>query len=250
MQQPRLAGLRVLVTRPDGQAAAAWAAAFALAGARPVAYPTIALVPPASWQPLDDALGRLDRYDWLVFTSQTAVAFVAARLPGGRLPSPMRARIAVVGASTARAVAAHGGNVALVPTDERQEGLVEEFPRLGVRQSVLLPVADAARPLLGEELRSRGYVVDAPTAYRTMAVTPLAPPPPFDVATFASPSALRSFLAGPGVQALMGKTVAVIGPTTAAEAVAAGLHPVVALEASVEALVSAIENCHPSQGDP
>lgn len=250
MQQPRLAGLRVLVTRPEGDSADAWGAALARAGARPVAYPTIALVPPASWQPLDDALGRLARYDWLVFTSQAAVAFVAGRLPGRRFPTPLSPRIAVVGSSTAQAVVAHGGSVALLPTDQRQEGLVDAFARLGAGQSVLLPVADGARPLLGDTLRARGYLVDAPTAYRTVAVKTLPPPPPFDVATFASPSSLRAFLAGPGHEALTGKTVAVIGPTTAAQAVAAGLRPVVAPRPSVEALISAIESSHPSQGDP
>jgi uroporphyrinogen-III synthase len=250
MQQPPLAGLRILLTRPAGEGADTWAAAFALAGARPIPYPMVTRVPPSSWQALDDALARLDRYDWLVFTSQSAVAFVVRRLPGARFPCPMRTQIAVVGASTARAVAAHGGSVALVPSDPRQEGLLDALPRVGAGQRVLLPLADGARPLLADTLRQRGFLVDALTAYRTVAVATMPRVPAFDVAVFASPSAVRAFLAGPGPAALAGKTVAVVGPTTAAEAVAHGLRAVVAEQPSVEALISAIAHCHPSQGDP
>jgi uroporphyrinogen-III synthase len=67
------------------------------------------------------------------------------------------------------------------------------------------------------------------------------PPPAFDVATFASPSALRAFVAGRGLDSLAQAQVAVIGPTTAAEAAALGVR-VDAMPAtpSVAALVQAL----------
>jgi uroporphyrinogen-III synthase len=68
----------------------------------------------------------------------------------------------------------------------------------------------------------------------------LTAPPPFDVAIFASPSALRGFVATLGTARLEGKVIAVLGPTTAEEAHAHGLLPVVAAAPSVEALADAI----------
>ena len=69
-----LDGLRVLVTRPGCHPTDKWGQAFASAGATVLAYPTIQVVPPPSWQPLDQALKELERYDWIVFTSASAVS--------------------------------------------------------------------------------------------------------------------------------------------------------------------------------
>lgn len=249
MPQSSLAGLRVLLTRPVGDAADAWAAAFAQAGAEPIVFPTVVFAPPASWQPLDEALARLGGYDWVIFTSQTTVAFVLDRLASPRLPERPPPRIAAVGKATARAIVAAGGVVALTPTDERQEGLVEALGTLPAGTRVFLPLAEGARSLLPEALRAWGCHVDAITVYRTVPVSDAAACPRFDVATFASPSALRAFVARGGGAALDGKTVAVIGPTTADEARAQGLRPVVAARPTVEALIAAIAQAHPSQGD-
>jgi uroporphyrinogen-III synthase len=248
MSPPLLAGLRILVTRPEGDGANEWAAAFAERGAVPVLFPTVAVVPPQSWQPIDDAVARLDAYDWLVLTSQNAVAHFSSRLPGSRFPAGMRAKIAVVGDATAAAIGRAGGQVALVPTDMRQEGLVESMTSAAVAARVLFPVAAEGRMLLVQALRAAGASVDVVIAYRTEAKRDLASPSPFDVATFASPSALRAFVASLGTAVLDGKTVAVLGLTTAEEAHARGLAPVVAAAPSVDALADAISRSLSVQG--
>jgi uroporphyrinogen III methyltransferase / synthase len=250
MCRAALVGLRVLLTRPEGEGMDEWAAAFAAAGANPIAYPTITAVAPASWQHLDTALAALDSYDWLVFTSQTGVAFVAGRLHGGRFSPSLRPRIAAVGDKTAEAIVAAGGRVSVVPSEKRQEGLVEILSDLPSCSRVLMAVAAGARSLLADELRARDLTVDVVAVYETRAKSQLAWPPPFDVATFASPSALRAFLAGPGKAALAGKTVAVIGPTTADEAISCGLRPAIAESPSVGSLIRAIENARQAKGVP
>jgi len=243
-----LAGLRVLLTRPQGESAEEWAAAFTQAGAVPLAFPTISIMPPDSWQVLDEAIARLDSYDWMVFTSQTAVAFFVSRLPTGQFQTAMRTNMAAVGRNTAQAIERRGGRVALVATDSRQEGLADALRDLPSGARVLCPLAAGGRLLLAQILRARGCIVDVVTAYRTEPRTDLPDPPEFDVATFASPSALRAFLKRLGPQALAGKTLAVIGPTTAEEAVSSGLRAVVAENPDVDALVLAIAKSRSSQG--
>jgi uroporphyrinogen-III synthase len=162
----------------------------------------------------------------------------------------LRAKIAVVGPTTARAIEGGGGVVALLPEDNRQEGLVKAFRSVAAGTRVLFPIAEGGRTLLAESLRSRGCVVDVVTAYRTLPKFDLAPAPAFDVATFASPSALRAYLAHAGRESLAGKMVAVIGPSTAKEAAANGILPAVARTPNVDALILAIARSRTSQGDP
>ncbi len=231
-----LDGLRVLLTRPAAQAGE-WAAALTDAGANVLAYPTIDIAPPPSWEPLDEALGRVREYDWLVFTSAAAVRHTLGRLKDA-LPS--LPRIAAVGAETARAVETHGLRVTLVPEDQRQEGLISALNDLRPGTRVLFPQAVGGRDELRNALLGRGCVVDVVFASQTVPRREQPPLPAFDVATFASPSALRAFVAAHGPAPLVAATVAVIGPTTAAAAEAFGLHPIVAKAPNVDALIHAI----------
>jgi len=230
-----LAPWRVLVTRPQEQAAP-FADALAAAGATPIVYPTIELGPPPSWQPLDDALARRAEYGWVIFTSPSAVAFTLARAAAIGLPAAalVGARIAAVGTQTARALTERGLSVELVPGDEdqRQEGLLEALlvamagaaPETVPRPRILFPQAVGGRELLRDQLVGRGFTVDVVPVSQTIARKLAAPPPEFDVATFASPSALRAFVDAPGATAALARAVvAVIGPTTARAAAEAGV---------------------------
>jgi uroporphyrinogen III methyltransferase / synthase len=244
MSPPPLSGLRVLVTRPL-EHSAAWADAFTAAGATVILYPTVEVVPPTSWQPLDEALGRLREYDWLVFTSAAAARFALARLPpDASLRGASRPRVAAVGRETARVLEEGGAAVALVPEEERQDGLAaalgDAVGGLAPGTRVLFPQAVGGREELRDALLARGCIVDMVPASQTLPRRDLPPPPPFDVATFASPSALRAFVALRGLAELAAGSVAVIGPTTAAAALALGLTPVVAAAPTAQDLVRAI----------
>ena len=82
MTQP-LAGRRILVTRAAKQAGKLSEGLRAL-GAEAVEVPVIEICPPASYEPLDDALRRVDSYDWLLFTSMNAVVPFHVRADGSR----------------------------------------------------------------------------------------------------------------------------------------------------------------------
>jgi len=95
-----LKGRRILVTRRSEQTGSLREALSAL-GATVVEVPLIAHEPPADPRPLDEALGRLARYDWVAFTSANAVEAVAGRLARLGVPLAAGVRLAAVGPSTA-----------------------------------------------------------------------------------------------------------------------------------------------------
>ncbi len=244
----QLAGLRVLVTRPEAQAGP-WLAALAAAGLTPLPYPTIVVGPPPSWAPLDEAWRRLGSYEWLLFTSATAARLALDRLPaesahrlapGPRAADVARPSVAAVGSETADALRALGVRVDLVPDEQRQEGLLTAWAAVPAGTRVLFPQAIGGRDALAVALRARGVVVDTVPASETRPVAPLPPLPLFDAAIFASPSALRAFTAQHEVAALAGKKVVVIGPTSAATAREVGVVASVAAAPHIDAIIAAL----------
>jgi len=222
-----LRGRRVLVTRHWPELMTGLASRGAIASE----VPLIELRPPSDPRPLDAALGDLGRYDWMVFTSAHAVEAIAARLKALGASLPSNVSLASVGpATTAAAQAAWPGvRVEIEPATEfRGAGLVSALaPAVGKGQRVLLPVSDRAAETVSRGLTARGALVDRVVAYRTVSADggqALAQMmrDGVDAAVFASPSAVEAFAAFAGAD---GRTVpaAVIGPTTAEAARAAGL---------------------------
>lgn len=234
-----LHGLRVLVTRPAEQANP-WSEALAACGAIPVLYPTIAVHEPPSWVELDAALAALDQYEWIVFSSAAAVRHTLSRLAKASIIGQNMRRIGAVGNETARCLRQAGIRVDVVPADSRGKGLASALGHLAVGTRVLFPRAIGGNADLEQALLAQGCLVDVVAASQTLPVEFLGDLPSFDVATFASPSALRAFLSRHPVASLQNKPLVVIGPTTASEARNADLHPFMAGTPSAEGLILAI----------
>ena len=195
MNQLPLAGRRVLVTRALHQAGKLSDGLRAL-GAEPVEVPVLEIRPPVSFEPLDEALHNLDRYDWLILTSANAVRALAERAAALEIGSvqPATMKVAAIGTATAAAARKAGFLITLVPASYVAESLVEELAAQVSGEKILLARAAIARDVIPDSLRKAGAVVEVVDAYRN--VLPEAAPKQLreaiaqgiDAATFTSSS--------------------------------------------------------------
>ena len=215
-------------------------------GATVDVVPLIRIGPPPNESALDQAVKALDDFDWLVFTSRSAVeAF--SRLAR---PLPHALRLAAVGPVTAAAVRVATGRAAdLIPGNFDANTLATALIRTAEpRARILILQAELARPELAARLRAEGFDVVACSAYSTIEQAPadlrerIAAA---DAIVLASASAARSLAGALGKNAggtLDGKVVACIGKITAREARGHRLPvDVMPKQATMAALVDALE---------
>lgn len=241
----RLAGRRILVTRPLEQAQSL-VDGLRAHGATTVHLPVIEAQPPADDGPLNEAVAGLDRYDWVVFASVHGV-----RAVGSRRPRWDGVRVAAVGPATAKELARFGARVDLVPEDFSAVGLLEALGRRGVKGAkVLLPQAKGGLSTLSEGLRALGAQVTRVDAYETHLVSIDGDTVrrlwerPLDAITFTSPSTvygLDQALRAGGVEEGRRVPVFCIGETTADAACRYGFEVAgIARPIGVDGLVKAV----------
>lgn len=253
-----LFGKRVLVTRPRDQAAE-MVDRLAIMGAEAIEAPMIRIAPPEDLNPLRRAVGNVDTFDWIVFTSANAVeAFMSALLDGTRDVRALKGpRLCSVGTGTAERLARYGVKADLIPDEFRGDALVAAMADAGTLEGcrVLVPRADIGRDIIVDGLRSAGALVTDVVAYRTVLEDAQQDDGPdvyrmlldeeIDVVTFTSPSAVRNFASIYGkeqtIDLLSHTVVAAIGPVTSEAATQLGLTVTVQPAVStISALVDAI----------
>ena len=222
-----LAGKRIVLTRPRGQAGDL-ASGLEKLGAEVIEFPTIEIQPADDYGPLDHALARIGSYDWLIFTSANGVRFFLGRLAlAGLNIDAVRPSICAIGPATRAEAENAGFRVSLMPAEYVAESLVAAFEGHGLEgKRVLLPRAAVARDVVPAELRRRGATVDVVEAYRTgipadaraQAQRIFASGRRPDWITFTSSSTVTNFVQVAGAPALEGVRVASIGPVTTATA--------------------------------
>lgn len=243
-----LQGRTVVVTRA-GHQAGSLADQLVRRGATVESIPTIAIVPPTDWAPVDATLRILDQFDWLVFTSTNAVTAVWSRLEPLGIALPATLRVAAVGPATASALEARGAEAPLLPETFQGDALAGAIPGLAGSR-ILLPRGNLGRDATVDALTQAGARVDTVTVYHTVpaAITPAARAVlrrGVDAITFTAPSTVHNFAAalGDDTASVLGEAVvACIGPVTA-EAVRslAWPDPLVARKATSAALVTTLE---------
>ena len=164
-----LADRAIVVTRARQQASRLSRELEAL-GARVVELPTIEIVPPDSYEPLDAALRGLERYQWLIVTSANTARVLGERLALLHVePSSFSGiQCVAVGSATAAALRESGFRVDMVPPKYVAESVVEVLPDRVAGARVLLARAAVARDVIPDALRQSGATVDVVDAYRTV----------------------------------------------------------------------------------
>ena len=250
-----LFGKRVLVTRARNQAAAL-SLLLEQVGGEPIECPTIEIVPPQSWDAVDNAIAHLQEYQWLVLTSVNGVQGFMTRLRALGYDSRVLhgLRVCCIGPRTAQELEQFGIQADLIPTVYQAEGLIDAMKAAGVeKQRVLIPRAEQAREILPDELVASGAQVNVVTVYRTVPaqaevqkIKIQLSKGEIHILTFASSSTVRNFCClFESIEELkrltQGISIACIGPITAKTVEECGLHvDVVAKENTIPSLVETL----------
>jgi uroporphyrinogen III methyltransferase/synthase len=248
-----LFGKRIVITRSREQASVL-REALAELGAQVVEIPTIEIRDPASWEPLDQAIQRLEEFHYLLVTSANGVRSFLGRLKvcGRDVRDLKGVTIGAIGPATAAEFAKSGIRVDLVPEKYRAEGLLETLRSHDLKgKSFLIPRAKVARDILPRELGKLGAHVEVVEAYEAVApplrrgqlkrlLTPLP-----DLIVFTSSSTAsnfaRLFRDCQLERILRGIAVASIGPITSDTVRGLGLSvSVEARESTIPGLLQAI----------
>ena len=118
---------------------------------------------------------KLASFDWLVFTSASAVKHFFARLYAIARDARALAsiKIAAIGKTTAEKLREFGISTDMVPAAESSAGLLAEFAKLNIaNKKILLPQSQIASPELADGLIKLHAAVEQMPVYKTIDIDP------------------------------------------------------------------------------
>ena len=239
-----LRGQKILVTRPKERAGTLSDKLRAL-GADVVEYPCIETVPIVPCPEMERALGQIQAYQWLAFTSPAGVEAFWNCLRGmGKDARQLGGvRLAAIGSGTARALAGHGLTADLIPSVYDAAHLGAELAEQGGK--VLILRAEIGSTALTEALEKGNMAYDDIPVYRTVYENPrseelrgMLEAGELTYVTFTSASTVKGFVSSVGEGADFSQITGLcIGEQTAAEARKHGIAVKIAPKATIDALV-------------
>jgi len=151
-----LAGVNVLVTRPQHQCAAL-ANGIRAEGGNPVLFPVLIITDVDNPDKLMSLIQRLYEFDWAVFVSPNAV-HKAMQFIVEHGDFPTQLKVAAVGKGSADALKQYGIDTVLTPTEQFDSEALLKLPPLQdmTNQRVVVFRGVGGRPLLGDTLIQRG----------------------------------------------------------------------------------------------
>ncbi len=166
MSEGSLSGRGIVVTRPR-EHALALAERMRAAGADPILFPTIEILPPENAAAVASVIARLDGFQLAIFVSPTAAMRGHAMVMASR-NWPKGLRVAAVGIGTASALEERGCNAVIAPAGEADSEALAELPDLQDLQgrSVVIFRGQGGREWLRTRLEARGARVEYAECYR------------------------------------------------------------------------------------
>lgn len=163
-----LSGLKIVVTRAAHQSAAVVEKLEQL-GAVVTALPMIEIVPPESWNELDEALAEIHLYDWVTFASANAVEHFFARARTIFDLDFGATKFAIIGPATAEALRKNGFTSAYQSSEFVAESFIAGFPNYPqlAATRILWPKTNIGRMLIAEELEKAGANIRVVSCYQT-----------------------------------------------------------------------------------
>jgi uroporphyrinogen-III synthase len=192
-----LAGKRVVITRPSGQAKNL-AQLVREAGGEPLCVPAIEILPLADAAPFHALAQRLEGFDLAIFVSRNAVRSALALLVGK--PWPAGLKVATVGQGSREELEQQGFTDVIAPAAQSDSEALLALPELAAVKGkrVVIFRGDAGRRLLGDVLEKRGAVVEFAACYRRVrpagGLPPAFGPRGVDAVTLSSAEGLENFL--------------------------------------------------------
>ena len=167
-----LFGQRILVCRPRDQAAELGELLLEQ-GADVLYQPAIQIGDPPDWKPVDDAISRIDEFDWLVFSSANGVRKMLNRIfdLGHDVRILAKLKIAAIGPVTAHALREFGLSCDAQPTEYRAEALAATLSEHANGARFLLARASRGRDTLATQLNAAGGVVEQIVVYSSSDVS-------------------------------------------------------------------------------
>jgi len=165
-QDPALAGLGIVITRPAEQAAEL-AALIRAAGGKPILFPVLEISDVNDLRPLHDLIDRLEQFDVAIFISPSAVN-KAMNLIAARRALPTGLRVAAIGRGSVKALARFGVAGVIAPTGRFDSEALLELPAMKsvAGSRVVIFRGDGGRELLGDTLIARGAAIEYAECYR------------------------------------------------------------------------------------
>lgn len=243
-----LLGQTILITRPRTQALT-FSRMFTELGAGCFLQPAIKITAPLDWSAVDDAMFRIEQYDWLVFSSVNGVHFFFDRFFKiyGDLRRLGGVRLAAIGPQTASAVESYRLQVDLQPAEYCAEELAVAL-KSEASSRFLLARASRGREVLAETLVAVGGRVDQIVVYESTDVKEIDPVvadaivnQQIDWVTVTSSAIARSLvsLLGPALHQVR---LASISPITSTTLLELGYEPTVEAKVfTMEGLVAAMQ---------
>jgi uroporphyrinogen-III synthase len=165
-----LHGKRVLITRAESQADELREALESL-GINVVAIAVTSIHPPEEWGAVDDAIERLDSFEWIVFASVNAVRYFFARMSELKKTRSVNARIAAIGPGTAKKLKELSVTADFVPSAYVADSFTAEFLNshsVADNVNILWVKGNLGRRVIFDDLRDAGAKVEIVETYRNV----------------------------------------------------------------------------------